>query len=90
MADKRLAIACILCDRATLEAVKAALGVTEWEADAPYCTFTMPYGEGTVQGRFFGNEMCIRDRWGTDGPAFSDSAGFQGGRLGWASCGNLL
>ena len=53
MADKRLAIACILCDRANLEAVKAALGVTEWEADAPYCTFTMPYGEGTVQGRFF-------------------------------------
>ena len=48
MADKRLAIACILCDRANLEAVKAALGVTEWEADAPYCTFTMPYGgDGT-------------------------------------------
>ena len=42
MADKRLAIACILCDRANLEAVKAALGVTEWEADAPYCTCTMP------------------------------------------------
>ena len=59
MADKRLAIACILCDRANLEAVKAALGVTEWEADAPYCTFTMPYGEGTVQGRFFGNEAAL-------------------------------
>ena len=34
MADKRLAIACILCDRANLEAVKAALGVTEWDPEA--------------------------------------------------------
>ena len=59
MADKRLAIACILCDRANLEAVKAALGVTEWEADAPYCTFQIPYQGGSLTGRFFLNEAAL-------------------------------
>ena len=31
----------------------------EWEADAPYCTFAIPYGERTVTGRFFGNEAAL-------------------------------
>lgn len=59
MADRRLIIACILCDRVNLGAVKVALGVTEWEADAPYCTFTTSYGEGAIQGRSLGDEAAL-------------------------------
>ncbi len=43
----------------TLEEIKAALAPVEWEADAPYCTFTMPYQGSTVEGRFFGNEAAL-------------------------------
>ena len=42
-----------------LEEIKAALAPVEWEADAPYCTFTMPYQGSTVEGRFFGNEAAL-------------------------------
>ena len=60
MADKQQAIAGICCDRENLEAIKAALSPTEWEADAPYCTFSMPYGGGrTLTGRFFMNEAAL-------------------------------
>ena len=58
-ADKRRAISHILCDRENLAAIRAALAPTEWEADAPYCTFAIPYGERTVTGRFFGNEAAL-------------------------------
>ena len=47
MADKRLAIACILCDRANLEAVKAALGVTE-VSDAVALVVSEERGEVTL------------------------------------------
>ena len=33
----------ICCDPENLAAIKAALSPTEWEADAPYCTFQIPY-----------------------------------------------
>ena len=58
-ADKRRAISHILCDRENLAAIRAALSPTEWEADSPYCTFAIPYGERTVTGRFFGNEAAL-------------------------------
>ena len=58
-ADKRRAISHILCDRENLAAIRAALAPTEWEADAPYCTFAIPYGERTITGRFFGNEAAL-------------------------------
>ena len=58
-ADKRRAISHILCNRENLEAIRAALSPTEWEADSPYCTFAIPYGERTVTGRFFGNEAAL-------------------------------
>ena len=57
--DKKRAISCILCRREALEEIKAALASVEWEADAPYCTFTMPYQGSTVEGRFFGNEAAL-------------------------------
>ena len=57
--DKKRAISCILCRREALEEIKAALAPVEWEADAPYCTFTMPYQGSTVEGRFFGNEAAL-------------------------------
>ena len=57
--DKRRAIACILRDEENLAAVKDVLRPTEWEADAPYCTFTMPYGDGALLGRYFGNEASL-------------------------------
>ena len=58
-ADKRRSISHILCDRENLAAIRAALSPTEWEADSPYCTFAIPYGERTVTGRFFGNEAAL-------------------------------
>ena len=58
-ADKRRSISHILCDRENLAAIRAALAPTEWEADSPYCTFAIPYGERTVTGRFFGNEAAL-------------------------------
>ena len=42
-AEKRLSIAGICCDPENLAAIKEALSPTEWEADAPYCTFQLPY-----------------------------------------------
>ena len=57
--EKRQSIACICCDRENLEAIQAALSPTEWEADAPYCTFTLPYQGRTLTGRFFLNEAAV-------------------------------
>ena len=54
-AEKRLSIAGICCDPENLAAIKAALSPTEWEADAPYCTFQIPYQGGSLLGRFFMN-----------------------------------
>ena len=58
-AEKRLSIAGICCDRENLAAIKAALSPTEWEADAPYCTFQIPYQGGSLTGRFFLNEAAL-------------------------------
>ena len=49
-AEKRLSIAGICCDPENLAAIKAALSPTEWEADAPYCTFRLPYQGGSLAG----------------------------------------
>ena len=57
--DKRRAIAGILCDRENLAAIKGVLQPAEWEADAPYCTFVLPYGDGRVTGRYFGSEASL-------------------------------
>ena len=57
--DKQRSIAGICCHRENLEAIKAVLSPTEWEADAPYCTFSMPYGECSLTGRFFMNEAAL-------------------------------
>lgn len=59
IADKRRAVACILRDEGNLAAIKALLAPTEWEADAPFCTFTIPYGAGTLLGRFCMNEAAL-------------------------------
>ena len=58
-AEKRLSIAGICCDPENLAAIKAALSPTEWEADAPYCTFQIPYQGGSLLGRFFMNEAAL-------------------------------
>ena len=58
-ADKRRSISHILCNQENLSAIQAALSPTQWEADTPYCTFTIPYGERTVSGQFFGNEAAL-------------------------------
>ena len=57
--DKRMAIAGICCDPENLAAIKEALAPTEWEADAPYCTFRLPYQDGSLLGRFFMNEAAL-------------------------------
>ena len=57
--DKKRAISCILCRREALEEIKAALAPVEWEADAPYCTFRLPYQNGSLLGRFFMNEAAL-------------------------------
>lgn len=57
--EKRLAIAGICCDRQNLEAIKAVLNPIGWEADAPYCTFRLPYQGGSLLGRFFLNEAAL-------------------------------
>lgn len=59
IADKRRAVACILRDEENLAAIKRLLSPTEWEADAPFCTLTMPYGAGTLLGRFCMNEAAL-------------------------------
>lgn len=59
IADKRRAVACILRDEGNLAAIKALLAPTEWEADAPFCTFTIPYVAGTLLGRFCMNEAAL-------------------------------
>lgn len=59
IADKRRAVACILRDEGNLAAIKALLAPTEWEADAPFCTLTIPYGAGTLLGRFCMNEAAL-------------------------------
>lgn len=51
-AEKRLSIAGICCDPENLAAIKTALSPTEWEADAPYCTFRLPYQNGQPAGAF--------------------------------------
>ena len=58
-AEKRLSIAGICCDPENLAAIKEALAPTEWEADAPYCTFQIPYQGGSLTGRFFLNEAAL-------------------------------
>ena len=58
-AEKRLSIAGICCDPENLAAIKAALSPTEWEADTPYCTFRLPYQNGSLLGRFFMNEAAL-------------------------------
>lgn len=57
--EKRMSIAGICCDQNNLEAIKAALAPTAWEADAPYCTFQIPYQGGSLTGRFFLNEAAL-------------------------------
>ena len=57
--DKRRAVAHILCDEENLAAIRAALNPTEWEKDAPYCTFAIPWGGRTLSGCFFGNEAAL-------------------------------
>lgn len=59
VADKRRAVACILRDEENLAAIKRLLCPTEWEADAPFCTLTIPYGAGTLLGRFCMNEAAL-------------------------------
>ena len=54
-----MAIAGICCDQQNLDAVKAALSPIGWEADAPYCTFRLPYQNGSLLGRFFMNEAAL-------------------------------
>ena len=58
-ADKKRAISHILCDRENLEAIRSLLAPTEWEGDAPYCTFSIPYQDRTLSCRFFGNEAAF-------------------------------
>ena len=58
-AEKRQSIAGICCDPENLAAIKEVLSPTEWEADAPYCTFRLPYQGGSLTGRFFLNEAAL-------------------------------
>lgn len=58
ISDKRLSVSGICCDRSNLAALKEALHLTDWEADAPYCTCTIPYQGRTLTGRFFLNEAA--------------------------------
>ena len=57
--DKRRTLSHILCNRENLEMIQSILAATEWEKDAPYCTFTIPYQGRTLSGRFFGNEAAL-------------------------------
>ena len=57
--EKRRSIAGICCDPENLAAIKEALSPTEWEADAPYCTFRLPYQGGSLLGRFFLSEAAL-------------------------------
>ena len=57
--DKRRSISHILCRQENLSAIQTALSAAEWEADSPYCTFTIPYGERALSGLFFGNEAAL-------------------------------
>lgn len=59
IADKRLAVAGILRDEGNLAAIKELLAPVSWEADAPFCTFTIRYGAGTLLGRFCMNEAAL-------------------------------
>lgn len=45
---RRLAVDGIVCDRSTLEMMKASLGVTGWSADHPYCTYLSDHSNGSV------------------------------------------
>ena len=57
--EKRQSIAGICCDPENLAAIKEVLSPTEWEADAPYCTFQLPYQGASLTGRFFLNEAAL-------------------------------
>ena len=56
---KRRAIAGILCDRENLEAIRAVLRSSLWEPDGPYCTFSTPWGEDRVVGRYLGSQASL-------------------------------
>ena len=58
-AEKRQSIAGICCDPENLAAIKGVLSPIGWEADAPYCTFRLPYQGGSLLGRFFLNEAAL-------------------------------
>lgn len=58
-AEKRRSIAGICCDPENLAAIKEVLSPIGWEADAPYCTFRLPYQGGSLLGRFFLNEAAL-------------------------------
>ena len=58
-AEKRQSIAGICCDPENLAAIKEVLSPIGWEADAPYCTFRLPYQGGSLLGRFFLNEAAL-------------------------------
>ena len=57
--EKMQAIAGIVCNTENLAAIKEILAPTEWEADAPFCTCSMAYGDGMITGRFFMNEAAL-------------------------------
>ena len=68
---KRRAIAGILCDRENLEAIRAVLRPSLWEPDGPYCTFSTPWGEDRVVGRYLLRQPVegnVRLRPGEAGP----------------------
>ncbi|MDO4261503.1 MAG: suppressor of fused domain protein [Eubacteriales bacterium] len=57
--DKQRAVSGIVCDRQGLERIKALFAPTDWEADLPYCTFTMEVHGRKVEFGFCMNEAAL-------------------------------
>lgn len=57
--EKMQAVAGIVCNKENLVAIKEILSPTQWEADAPFCTCSMAYGDTVITGRFFMNEAAL-------------------------------
>ena len=80
-AEKRQSIAGICCDPENLAAIKEALDPTEWEADAPYCTFRLPYQDGSLLGRVLherGSAVQVPSPLGAGAGAAAAGAGTPG------------
>ncbi len=57
--ENDIAVMCILLDQENLSQVKQALGAENWQYAEPYCFFTLPYGDGMLNGRFDMNEAGV-------------------------------